>query len=95
MAVGLLGVVDGRHKIVPVVAPGQQPAVCRQKIIIPLRGGGFHHQHPEHLSVVGILLAFGMAADVGLYLPGCQLAKRMRLVGKGVGEAFGALDVGM
>ena len=68
IAVGLLGVVDGRHKVRPVVTSCQKTAVGSE-----VGKAGFpvltrHHQHTKHLATVGIFPDVGMCRDILLHL---------------------------
>ena len=93
VAFGLLCIVDGGHEIVPVVPPGQQSAVSRQKAIT---GGGaagiipsffcLHHQHAKHFAPVGIRLDIRVRRNELLHLLRRQLAQRVRLVAEGIGK---------
>ena len=58
-------------------------------------GGGFYHQHSEHLSSVGIFADVGMVSNVLLHFAGSQLTERMWLVAERIGKPFGAANVGM
>ena len=91
MAIRLLGVIDGRYKVFPVVASCQQTTVGSEE-----SQGSFmlHHQHAKHLTAIGILQNLPMTADIRLHLLGSLLAQRMGLVAEGVGEPLGPGTIG-
>ena len=91
VTVGLLGIIDGRHKPRPVVTPCQQTAVGSQESQAPV--GSLHHQHTEHLAAVGVFLHLGSAGNIALHLSSSLNAQRMRLVAKGERELPGTLLV--
>ena len=65
VAVGLLGVVDGRNEVRPVVASSQQSAIGSEIGHTALM---LHYQHAKHLSAVSILPDVRMTGDIRLHL---------------------------
>lgn len=92
IAIRLLGIINGRHEVFPVVPTLQQSAIrCQKSQITPPVGGGWgeaYHQHPKHLTLLGIDACYLL-----LHLLRCQLAQGVRLIIKRIGKAFGLWDI--
>jgi hypothetical protein len=65
MAVRLLGIIDRRYEIVPVVTACQQSAVSSQK---SQSVSTFHYQHSKHLPTVGVAAYLLVSSDMLLHL---------------------------
>jgi hypothetical protein len=79
--VGLLGVVDRRYEVFPVVTPFEQSGIGCKK---PQSLVGIHHQHAEHLSLAGFNSGY-----LPLYLFGSQQAERVGFITERPSEPLG------
>ncbi len=89
LAPGLQQVVDGRHKVVPIVAVTQ---VAREGGQITQPVVASHHQHAQHLACLQLMAPLDTGGHVAHHLAGGNHSQRVGYIVKRKSELRGQLD---